>query len=433
MIRIFVSTKTAKALQIAPGELWDAGIGQKIISLNIDAEAEGEDDKQMIRVTDAMAPILGVPAGIHMNIRRDGEKLKIGPLIGVLAGSYNKERNSFGAQNGFFRGMMTAARNLYGAGYVFSHQDIHWDKKAIHGYYLREEEGPWRRMWFPLPDICYDRYFSDKSGSRSYRTAQLFAKYGIPTFNTSIGSKWMVHKLLSQDSHIASHLPETRLLNSSQALSRMLARHREVYIKPVNGCKGSGIIRVSRNKSGYTVIFAADNSRFQYASIQEVLQKVQFHTLSNMPIVQQSIRMQGREPHFDFRVLVQKDRWGEWQVTGIAARIGSRGKITTNLHTGGHAQSLQQVLEERGFPLEQMSSIRGQMEILAVHIAETLDHKATSLGELGLDFVIDARGKVWFLEANPKPGRGSFIRIDQEVRRTAISRPMEYACYLAGF
>lgn len=434
VISISVSSATGEALQIEPGELWNAGIGQRVIQAYIDVSPEGGGAGEgTIRVTNALAPILGVPAGVDMNIHRQEDMLKIGPLVGVVAGNYDKGRGSFGSQNSFFRGMMKAMRSLYGAGYIFSHPDIRWDKKMIYGYYLREDEGPWRRMGFPLPDVCYNRYFSDKSGSRSYRTAQLFAKYGIPTFNTLVGSKWTVHKLLSQDSRIAVHLPETRLLDSSQALTRMLTRHREVYIKPANGCKGVGIVRVSRNKSGYSVKFAADSSRFQYASVQEVLHKVQFRAISNMPIVQQSIRLQGNEPHFDFRVLVQKDRFNEWHVTGSAARIGSRGRITTNLHTGGQARDPQKVLTERGFPVDQVLSIRAEMEDLAVRIAGTLDRKARALGELGLDFVIDARGKVWFLEANPKPGRGSFTRIDPEVRKTAVSRPMEFASYLAGF
>ena len=56
------------------------------------------------------------------------------------------------------------------------------------------------------------------------------------------------------------------------------------------------------------------------------------------------------------------------------------------------------------------------------------------IGEIGLDFIIDAEGQVWFLEANSKPGRKAFSQMElNKEERLTIMRPMLYARYLAGF
>ncbi|MFY9121277.1 MAG: YheC/YheD family protein, partial [Syntrophomonadaceae bacterium] len=91
------------------------------------------------------------------------------------------------------------------------------------------------------------------------------------------------------------------------------------------------------------------------------------------------------------------------------------------------------VLESRGFGAQQIATIQQEMEGLALRIAKTIAKSARLIGELGLDFMVDHRGKVWFLEANPKPARASFAQIDKDLRSQTIARPMEFAYYLAGF
>jgi D-alanine-D-alanine ligase-like ATP-grasp enzyme len=73
------------------------------------------------------------------------------------------------------------------------------------------------------------------------------------------------------------------------------------------------------------------------------------------------------------------------------------------------------------------------MEELALRIAKSIAKNTRFLGELGLDFIVDHRGKVWFLEANLKPARAAFGQISKDLRNLTILKPMEYACYLAGF
>ncbi len=435
-INLPVSTQLIEALQINSGETYNIALGKKMVRARI-GEADPSQpatDQQAVYITDDLATAFGLPAGISLNIIQGKKLLRLGPLVGILAGRYSKERGSFGAQNTFFRSLLSSMRNLNGAGFIFCPQDINADRKCIHGYYISEKSDErWKRMYFPLPDVCYNRYFSDGGSVGSYHTIALLARHGVKTFNNSIGSKWAVHRLLVQNKDVAPHLPETRLLESSQVLASMLKRHKEVYLKPPGGCKGNGIVRVSKRKGAYLFKTADGDKCCICRSLQEILLKAKASMNSTMPIVQQSIRFTENDRHVDFRVLVQKNRLNQWNVTGIAARVGASGRITTNLHTGGKAQEPATILREIGFAPRHISDISTQLEEMALKIAEIIASKARAIGELGLDFLIDTNGKVWFLEANPKPGRRSFSEISQDIRKVAVSRPMEYALHLAGF
>ncbi|KUG04952.1 hypothetical protein ASZ90_017631 [hydrocarbon metagenome] len=436
LINLPVPSELRESLQLTSGEINNIAVGKRVVRARIVEGSPNQNptDNQTVYITDDLAAVLGLPARTGLNITKTNKALRLGPLVGVLAGRYSKERGSFGAQNTFFRSLLTSLRNLNGAGFVFCPQDINGDRKSIHGYYISgKSDERWKRMYFPLPDVCYNRYFNDTGSVGSYHTIALLARHGVKTFNNSIGSKWAVHRLLIQQSDIAPHLPETRLLESSQVLTSMLKRYKEVYLKPPSGCKGNGIIRVTRKKGAYLVKTADRDKGFLCRSSQEILKKTRASMDCSMPLVQQSIRFTKNSRHIDFRVLVQKNRLNKWRVTGIAARVGASGRITTNLHTGGKAQEPAAILQDRGFDPRQISSICTQLEEMALRVAEIIASKARALGELGLDFLIDTNGKVWFLEANPKPGRRAFSDISQDIRKVAVSRPMEYACHLAGF
>lgn len=48
----------------------------------------------------------------------------------------------------------------------------------------------------------------------------------------------------------------------------------------------------------------------------------------------------------DYRMLVQKNGQGGWELTGMAARVGAARSITSNLHGGGHAVRAETLLKE---------------------------------------------------------------------------------------
>ncbi|HOQ10303.1 MAG TPA: YheC/YheD family protein [Syntrophomonadaceae bacterium] len=427
---LHLSSEQAVQLGLKPNAVCRLALGNKSIEAMVDIV---EDSEFLITITPELSAALAIPEGLEMNIRRDGDKLRIGPLIGILTDAYLEQRGTFGSQENFFRSLVNSMYDLHGLAYVFTPQDINWQKNRIHGYYLLPGQRHWKRNWFPLPDVCYNRFFKHsyaKLPDTTVTRARLQSR--VKTFNTHIGSKLKVHKQLAQEPSIAPHLPDTRLFSSVNQLRAMLNRYRAVYIKPINGSRGAGIIKVSKRNKYYAVKTNDHQAENLYTSLADAWKAIRAASPGRQLIIQQAIQVSGK-PHFDFRLLIQKDRRNTWSVTGIAARIGASSKITTNLHTGGQAVSLSQILSSRGFSWQQTAAIKEEMEMLALQIAECLSRRIPLLGELGLDFIVDSRGKVWFLEANPKPARASFGQIDKNLRHLTILKPMEYACYLAGF
>jgi len=426
---IYMDGEINRRWGIKAGDLWDVSCGKRQTRIRV---REGSfpllQDSPVIIITPGISREMHLPQDIELNIITDGSRLRIGPLVGILAGPFNSKTGSFGSQDKFFRSLCNHMRRLKGLAYVFTYQDLDPVRKLVYGYYLEEEGGPWHRLWVPYPDVCYNRCYYHGDSNPRYGVISL-KKYGIKVFNTGVGDKWLVHKRLLEDKEIAPHLPETHLLKSRQILSDMLGKYQQVYLKPINGCKGQDITRISRHQGNYLVKSTNDaNGRLVVG-----LPGLPAGAGSRVRIVQQGIRTPGDDRHFDLRVMVQKDRYNQWQVSGIAVRMGAKGRITTNLATRGQAERLEKTLGDLGWEEERITRIKRDIEGLALGIARTLDGYAQHLGELGLDFIIDTRGKVWFLEANPKPARKVFSIIDPEMRRLAVSRPMEYACWLAGF
>src|SRR5690606_3703184 len=66
----------------------------------------------------------------------------------------------------------------------------------------------------------------------------------------------------------------------------------------------------------------------------------------NRFIIQQGLdlRLPSGSVH-DYRLLIQKNGSGKWEVTGCVGRIGASGSVTSNLHGGGTAVPMLKLLK----------------------------------------------------------------------------------------
>ncbi len=289
---------------------------------------------------------------------------------------------------------------------------------------------------------------------RSHRFEQLKrfrSKYSHLTFlNRPMRNKWTVYKTLNGDSRFRPYLPETRIMESSRDVSEMISKYPLLYIKPINGTGGRGILRVERqpgsksrsSRSGRTwLIQGRDHSR-RIINPEKVTLPVMQRKLSGWGmkvkgtryLIQRGIQLKlpnGRV--HDYRMLVQKNREGEWEPTGCAGRIGPKGSITSNLHGGGRAAGMKDLLGQWIGSEEKIASIQQEAEEVSILIAKHLEQSYGHLCELALDLAIDQKGKIFLLEVNPKPAREVFAKAgEMATYRNAIIRPLEYALWLYG-
>ena len=123
-------------------------------------------------------------------------------------------------------------------------------------------------------------------------------------------------------------------------------------------------------------------------------------------LVQEGIQLQlpnGRV--HDYRMLVQKNGEGEWELTGCAGRMGAEKSVTSNLHGGGQAVPMHRLMKQWITDEELRDEINATAEKLGISVASFLEDTYGDLCELALDLAIDKDGRIFLLEVNPKPAR----------------------------
>lgn len=357
------------------------------------------------------------------------------PVLGILTLYLNEAGHL--EERSIYQKMTSAGRKLGLSVFVFTPKDVNYINNKIHAQFYNLDTQTWSRRWTSFPNMIYDRCRIQ----RTYRFDQLKKfreRYGHLTFlNRPLRNKWTIHRILSKDSRYKSYLPATKYVTDNQDITDMIRKHQLVYLKPINGTGGRGILRIERRKDGQLHIQGRDQSRKiirpQYISTAGLNSYLApWNLKGNRYIAQQGIQIKlasGRV--HDYRMLVQKNGEGNWEVTGCAGRIGASGSITSNLHGGGNAATMSSLLKEWLRDDAKVAQVKEETEKLGVGIAAYLEQNYGRLCELALDLAIDRKGGIWLLEVNPKPAREVFAQAgEKEVYRNAIIRPLEYAIWL---
>jgi glutathione synthase/RimK-type ligase-like ATP-grasp enzyme len=357
------------------------------------------------------------------------------PVLGILT-LYLNDRGLLEEKSVYAK--MTAAGAKMGLNiFVFTPQDVDDRKGRINALVYRPESRLWQRRSVRFPNLIYDRCRIQ----RSKRFEQLLAfrrKYGHLSFlNRPLRNKWTIYRTLGKVSSFRAHLPATRLYGSPGDVTSLLAKFPLLYLKPINGTGGRGILRIEKQKSGMLLLQGRDHSR-RIIEPKRIPRDRLASELRNWEkkgekyIVQQglNIKLPNGRVH-DYRMLVQKNGSGDWEFTGCAGRVGPPRSITSNLHGGGEAVPMNALLRRWVGSETALAQIRETAERLGISIARHLESTYGALCELALDLAIDRNGRVWLLEVNPKPAREVFVQAgEKDVYRRAITRPLEYALWL---
>ncbi|MEK3881759.1 YheC/YheD family protein [Paenibacillus sp. PL2-23] len=356
------------------------------------------------------------------------------PVLGILTLYLNdagvlEERD-------YYRKMTVEGRKLGLHIIVFTPQDVHDKTNLVRAQYYDPESKLWRRKWTKFPDMIFDRCRIQRS-ARFNQLLKFRSKYAGRVFlNRPLRNKWAIHSILSKDSRFKVYLPKTRYLDSLQDVHDMLKAHTLLYLKPINGTGGRGILRIERTKSGMLLVQGRDPNRRIVEPVRMNASRLNgyladWNLKDSQYIVQQGIQLKlasGRV--HDYRLLVQKDGTGEWTVTGCAGRIGAFGSITANLHGGGKAVKMDQLLRVWIKDEERIARVKEEVERFGIGVAQYLELCYDALCELAIDIAIDRNGRIWMIEVNPKPAREVFIRAgEKDVYHKAIVKPLEYALW----
>lgn len=355
-------------------------------------------------------------------------QLTIGPLIGILTVS---DGSGFRGNKENFKDIFLSGKRLGGIVFVFTPESINWDSKVVRGYLYDEKLDTWIEHQLPFPHVVYNRIPTRKMEKKnvvSNTIKQLASCDNVTFFNPSFFNKHVIFRILENIPTVSGYLPETSKLDAYTKLKSFTSRHKFVYLKPVLGKAGEGIMRLEKEKRRWKLRQVQDQRAVSYyfPTLKSTWKYIQKKMRGRRYIIQQGIPLaQYKGRPFDVRVLVQKNGSGQWGVTGVGIRRAGAESITTHVPRGGSVQSTERVLSH--LFAERADAIRQQVEKTALTIAAALNAKIENLAEMSMDLGLTREGKIWFFEANAKPEKFD----EPNIREGSLSNLIRYSQYVS--
>lgn len=319
--------------------------------------------------------------------------------------------------------------------YVVTVRDMKPAAKRVLGFSYNPDTKGWKQLLLPLPDVVYNRIplRSDELLPEVQQTIDLILRNShVRLFNPSFFDKWTLFEWLSKAKTTKKYIPATRRLSQAAELEALLLQHPIVYLKPVRGKAGKGIMKVERTlvkTKPYLLTIQNDKASIitRHPNLDNLWNKLKTMMATEDYIVQQGIQLANfNKRPFDLRVLVQKNHLGQWSLTGIGARVAGKQSITTHVPRGGRIDEPEKLLNAVFGP-ELTKSILVRVKTSSFAIARQIE-KASGhmLGEMSMDLGVDAFGQIWFFEANSRP-----MKFDEpDIRKKSLERIIQYSQFL---
>lgn len=356
--------------------------------------------------------------------------------IGIMAGEYRNDRVPPFGETRFYESLCAAGHSFGAEVFVFSPLDVNEAERTVEGYGL-SPEGGWKKRLYPLPDLIYDRaFFSSKTSYEVHRQAvrRLCSLKPAPYLGFGLKSKWEMLHFLRRDPVLRPYLPPTVKITGPEEAARQLRQEKRIFLKPANGSQGKGTVLAERTEKSWRV--RARNPANQPVDLEFAREAGFVQWLGSFMgrrtyLMQPYLELTAPSGEaWDIRALVQKNGRGLWELTGMGARVGASGSMTSNLHGGGSAVEVSGWLELQ-FGSEKAAELLETLRMLAKRIPAALEASNGRMAELGLDLGVDREGRVWIIEANTKPGRSIFRKLGQEKLLLQAERnPIAYACHI---
>lgn len=339
------------------------------------------------------------------------------------------------AEGAYIRSLSLAALQLGLSLVVFAPWTWNARSNSVRGWSWSNRDQRWVPRVSELPRVVYDRAWpTTDAEKRRFRAAigRIVAVHPLTFLNSRLPHKGIIGELLAREKRFAPLVPPTAAYEGTNSLLAWLREHgNAAFLKPAAGSQGRRVIAFERTPDGPALLTGrtSGNRPFirSFRNERDAFARLHRWIGSRSYIMQPLLELRTAvgEP-FDLRALLQKNERGLWTITGIAARIGSPGTVTANLHGGGHAKPASAALDpllgaDKAKALEQ--DIRSTSLKLAAWFEETFGRFA----EIGLDFGVDRSGKLWFLEANSKPGRMAMKFAGDEAAERSVALPLSYA------
>ncbi|MBZ5751966.1 YheC/YheD family endospore coat-associated protein [Metabacillus rhizolycopersici] len=292
---------------------------------------------------------------------------------------------------------------------------------------VKMENGEYSLKKLTKPTVIHNRGLGFQK--KDQNKIELLQREGVIIFNECTRyQKIDIHNFLIKNKKISQHLPETHPANTNN-FYHMLKRHKEILIKPNNGTLGKGIIKLTQKNNDMWLLMSMGKE--QLFSVKRKWPKELETFISNSAnIIQQRISLATYQGNpFDIRVSVQKNRYGEWQISGMVAKVAKKGMFVTNVASGGKCYLLETILNNDRSIDE--NKVKKDIEKFSLLIADQLSTELPTLADVGLDVGLTKEDFPMLIECNARDQRYSFKEagLYNEWKETYFT-PVGYAKYL---
>lgn len=287
-------------------------------------------------------------------------------------------------------------------------------------------------------DMVYDKCYTLSQDEREIlkNFHQKCKDSNLPIFNDYeflkiVGNKWKMHKFLRNEVKIKSYLIDTFFYNKKN-FSKLFKLYPFLILKPAYGQEGIGVIEIKKTKDGFLERHKIEDGKTckiishklkTFSDIESLILKL---WRNNIYIVQpkiESAKFKGRV--FDIRVTLQKNK--KWEISGIGARAASKGSFLCNIGAGGEMFDGEKIIKI--VFQKNAKTIIKNLKTTSIKIGQFLEKSIKGIvAEMGFDFMIDKKGKIWLLEINSKPSHEIFYKKEMEIVREKMTLwPMTFA------
>jgi len=358
------------------------------------------------------------------------------PLIGIL--TMDDPAEMFRGNRNNFIDIIRTGSELGVSVCVVTVKDLKLKHRKMIGYVFDSAKGTWSPQTIGLPHVLYNRIplRQDEALPEVQQTLQACVRHPhIRMFNPAFFNKWSLFEWLSKGKTTAKYIPTTRKVTTLQEFDSLFKLHSSVYLKPIGGKAGKGIMKADRmsdrlgRKPEY--ILSVQDTKgsvvYKYPNISRRWGKIKEETGQEKSFARRATpRARHKKRPFDLRLLVQKNAKGQWDVTGVGARLAGKLSITTHVPRGGSIDDPEKLLAST-FGIDGAKKIIQRTRRAALAIARQVEKKSGHmLGEMSMDMGVDIHGGIWFFEANSKP-----MKFDEpHIRKKSLERIVHYSLFL---
>ncbi|MGP7817102.1 YheC/YheD family endospore coat-associated protein [Niallia sp. 01092] len=302
--------------------------------------------------------------------------------------------------------------------FYFSYSGVDFEHGKINGWIY--ESGKWIQKELPFPAVIINtsspKTKTQKTIQRRLKKMSIFTSYPV-------GNKMKVYRKLLEDGKYTQNLIPSYEMSNEEEVFDLLCKYIKIVMKPLSGNQGKGIYFIQKEaEDSHRIIEGEKNYLYTKEELTYLLQKlIKEQKYLMQPFIESKTKA---GLAYDFRIHVQKNGEGDWEINLIYPRISGNAKLVSNVSSGGYRGDFISFLMEEYE--EGFLEIKQTIEHFALSFASHFDLLYPySFDELGIDVGLDKNKALWIYEVNWRPG--------SKHREFAVAKLLiPYCMYLAN-